>query len=471
MGKQDEDATAPRFQATVRYDLLGEGAGSATLTSAELFEDLKLSGREGNISVDERAMQFDFELWQKGDLQVLPGMELQASKKVPGFAALTFTATANPNDLPDLQLTSAFMEALLFCCWPETEGENASMVLQDLGGGEATERKVFGSSAGDLVFGYTTQLQVDTWEESLLLNGFLELKNLISWPTTLIRPSEGHNEANKLILPLLPEDGKLTHTRHTIRVLFNQHPLPSESLVLSPNEKVFFNIGQPWQFLAVVEHQLVEVAPVDGWENLNASNDRRWTTLQEVRLVAPQGFLDFLTENRDGFLDYGYLAGDLPTLLEDALDKLPETTLIVEASAPHWVHCEPLSGGRMTTLQFLPNGSQHAILSGLAEASASGADEALAYDALKEAGLQAQWNRVLEMQMRLKAIAFIVAMTVGAAVYDPDFMQKAADWLGLNIVFTRSSMATSSASGSARSGSGPMPSWSGAAPSRQTRCP
>lgn len=77
------------------------------------------------------------------------------------------------------------------------------------------------------------------------------------------------------------------------------------------------------------------------------------------------------------------------------------------------------------------------ILSGLAEASASGADEALAYDALKAAGLQAQWNRVLEMQMRLQSLAFVVAMTIGAAVYDPDFMQQAADWLGLNIVFTR----------------------------------
>lgn len=77
------------------------------------------------------------------------------------------------------------------------------------------------------------------------------------------------------------------------------------------------------------------------------------------------------------------------------------------------------------------------ILSGLAEASASGADEALAYDALKEAGLHAQWNRVLEMQMRLQSIAFVVAMTIGAAVYDPAFMQKAADWLGLSIVFTQ----------------------------------
>ncbi len=77
------------------------------------------------------------------------------------------------------------------------------------------------------------------------------------------------------------------------------------------------------------------------------------------------------------------------------------------------------------------------VLSGLAEASASGADEAIAYDALKDAGLQTQWNRVLEMQIRLQSIAFIVAMSVGAAVYDPNFMQKGAQWLGLGMVFTR----------------------------------
>ena len=77
------------------------------------------------------------------------------------------------------------------------------------------------------------------------------------------------------------------------------------------------------------------------------------------------------------------------------------------------------------------------ILSGLAEASASGADEAIAYDALKAAGLQAQWGRVLAMAIRLQSIGFIVAMTLGAVVYDPAFMQKAADWLGFNIQFTR----------------------------------
>lgn len=77
------------------------------------------------------------------------------------------------------------------------------------------------------------------------------------------------------------------------------------------------------------------------------------------------------------------------------------------------------------------------ILSGLAEASASGADEAIAYDALKAAGLQAQWGRVLATSIRLQSFGFIVAMTLGAVVYDPAFMQKTADWLGLNIMFTR----------------------------------
>ncbi len=77
------------------------------------------------------------------------------------------------------------------------------------------------------------------------------------------------------------------------------------------------------------------------------------------------------------------------------------------------------------------------VLSGLAEASASGADEAIAYDALKDVGLHTQWGRVLAMQIRLQSVAYIVAMTLGAVVYDPDFMQTAAQWLGLEMVITR----------------------------------
>ena len=77
------------------------------------------------------------------------------------------------------------------------------------------------------------------------------------------------------------------------------------------------------------------------------------------------------------------------------------------------------------------------VLSGLAEAAASGADEALAYDSLKQAGMADHWGRVLELLMRYQAIGFVVAMTTGAAVYDPDFMGRAAELLGLGIVLTR----------------------------------
>ncbi len=59
------------------------------------------------------------------------------------------------------------------------------------------------------------------------------------------------------------------------------------------------------------------------------------------------------------------------------------------------------------------------VLSGAAEAAASGADEAIAYDTLKNEGDARDWPRVLEKQMRIQSIAYIGAMSIGAAVYDP----------------------------------------------------
>ena len=64
------------------------------------------------------------------------------------------------------------------------------------------------------------------------------------------------------------------------------------------------------------------------------------------------------------------------------------------------------------------------VLSGLAEAAASGADEAIAYDALQAEGMADQWGRVLDVQMRLRSVMFILTMTIGAAVYDPDLMTR-----------------------------------------------
>jgi MFS family permease len=71
------------------------------------------------------------------------------------------------------------------------------------------------------------------------------------------------------------------------------------------------------------------------------------------------------------------------------------------------------------------------ILSGLAEAAASGADEALVYDSLKEAGIEDRWTHVLDLMTRWKSFAFVVAMVTGGVVYDPQLQQSFCALLGV----------------------------------------
>jgi len=78
------------------------------------------------------------------------------------------------------------------------------------------------------------------------------------------------------------------------------------------------------------------------------------------------------------------------------------------------------------------------ILSGFAEAAASGADEALAYDALTEKGNPQDWGRVLDYMTRFQSMGFILAMTLGAAVYDPGLVQKLCDFASVDIVVAQS---------------------------------
>jgi len=93
----------------------------------------------------------------------------------------------------------------------------------------------------------------------------------------------------------------------------------------------------------------------------------------------------------------------------------------------------PIRGGALLFGVFLLN----RVLSGLAEASASGADEALAYDSLKQEGMEREWSRVLEVQMRVQSVGFIVAMIIGGLVYDPELMGKLASLLGLGFTVTQ----------------------------------
>ncbi len=77
------------------------------------------------------------------------------------------------------------------------------------------------------------------------------------------------------------------------------------------------------------------------------------------------------------------------------------------------------------------------IFSGLAEAMASGADEAIAYDSLVAKGLEHHWPAVLSLQMRLGAVAYMFTATMGAAFYDPDVVNKVLAFMGSDVVVSQ----------------------------------
>lgn len=99
----------------------------------------------------------------------------------------------------------------------------------------------------------------------------------------------------------------------------------------------------------------------------------------------------------------------------------------------------------MALLGFMPLGHPtlmfwvffaNRVISGLAEALASGTDEALAYDTLVEHGLTDCWPHVLERQMRAQNVGYMVGMTLGALVYDASALNRIFAWLSLPPLIT-----------------------------------
>ena len=64
------------------------------------------------------------------------------------------------------------------------------------------------------------------------------------------------------------------------------------------------------------------------------------------------------------------------------------------------------------------------LLSGLSEAAASGADEALAYDSLPEKNREEAWDAVLARAMRLRSVGYVFAMILGGLMYDPAVVNR-----------------------------------------------
>lgn len=64
------------------------------------------------------------------------------------------------------------------------------------------------------------------------------------------------------------------------------------------------------------------------------------------------------------------------------------------------------------------------LLSGLSEAAASGADEALAYDSLPDGEKDELWDEVLSKAMRYRSVGFVLAMVLGGLMYDPSIVNR-----------------------------------------------
>ncbi len=72
------------------------------------------------------------------------------------------------------------------------------------------------------------------------------------------------------------------------------------------------------------------------------------------------------------------------------------------------------------------------VLSGAAEAAASGADEALTYDSLPEERRSSLWPRVMARLSRAMALGFIVSSVSGAFLYDHEKVNALLVWTDLS---------------------------------------
>lgn len=111
-------------------------------------------------------------------------------------------------------------------------------------------------------------------------------------------------------------------------------------------------------------------------------------------------------------------------------DAIGRKNMVVFAAA--------LMVAEMAVFAFAPSGGGlfwllvlNRILSGAAEASASGADEALAYDSLPPDNREQAWPKVLATLMRWQSASFFVAMLGGAALFDSSVVQAVTDFFGM----------------------------------------
>lgn len=77
------------------------------------------------------------------------------------------------------------------------------------------------------------------------------------------------------------------------------------------------------------------------------------------------------------------------------------------------------------------------ILSGAAEACASGADEALAYDSLPATERTTLWPQIMAKLSRGMALGFVVSSITGSVLYDAHSLTTVLRWIGLDVTVAK----------------------------------
>ena len=337
--------------------------------------------------------------------QVLPGFHLtgRPGRASRGFGIMVFSASERPGDVPVIDRPAGgFFEALFECAWG-----NPLQASAPAADPAASNRRVFGSSAGQIDAAYTAAFDPNTtvpphaWSAQLLLNGFVEVKSLVSWPSSVAATA---GIGSIVTLPAARPTATppaLSHVRHTANILFNQHVAPAEVLQPSPEPHIFLQIKPrgAWKTQAVVEHQLVLVelnGPGAPLGVTSSDRDTRVTIAQEVRFCAPSAFGGFLNELKtvngvspsfpvgipgtafqspevllESFPNAtrGYLG---PTMIDrftgpsGALASLSDKdAMIVESSVPALLRIEGVLSAGQSNLAYLPGGTTRAVLASL----------------------------------------------------------------------------------------------------------
>lgn len=148
------------------------------------------------------------------------------------------------------------------------------------------------------------------------------------------------------------------------------------------------------------------------------------------------------------FLDLGLSIGEFAALnvvwaLTSVILEVPSGALADRfGRRPLVIAAGVLMVLEMTVLCVMPPGRHDVVfwlfvlnrmLSGAAEACASGADEALAYDSLPEAERGTLWPRVMANLSRGMALGFVVSSITGSVAYDHHTLTALLRFLGLEM--------------------------------------